>query len=96
MEPLHSRESPYWPRISLQHEEGPAHTKACMIREGRFKYVMRLYEPDQLYDLADDPFETRNLVDDERYAEDIARLKERLLSFFMETGDFVPPVMDKC
>lgn len=95
MEPLHGKESPYWPRISLQHEEGPAHTKACMVREGSLKYVMRLYEKDQLYDLAEDPSETCNLIDDARYAGDIARLKERLLSFYMETGDFVPPVMDK-
>lgn len=95
MEPEHGPESPYWPRISLQHEEGPAHTKACMVRMGSLKYVRRLYEHDQLYDLAHDPMELQNLVDDPSYAADLARLKDRLLAFYLETGDYVPPKMDK-
>ena len=30
MELDHGPNSPYWPRISTQHTEGPAHTKGCM------------------------------------------------------------------
>lgn len=95
MEPAHGPESPYWPRISAQHEEGPAHTKACMMRTERYKYVMRLYEEDQLYDMEEDPMETRNLIADSGLAQTVRAMRERMLSFYMETADFVPPVMDK-
>lgn len=90
MEPEHGPESPYWPRISLQHEEGPAHTKAVMARSGTLKYVLRLYEDDQLYDLERDPMELTNVVDDPAYAADARRLREAILTFFLETGDRVP------
>ena len=95
MEPEHGPESTYWPRISAQHEEGPAHTKAAMVRMGDLKYTMRLYEGDQLYDLAADPMETVNLVDDPAYADALAKLRARLLTFYMETADYVPPRFDK-
>ena len=95
MEPEHGPESPYWPRISAQHEEGPAHTKGAMVRMGNLKYVMRLYEGDQLYDLEVDPMELVNLVDDPAYAQSAAQLRDRLLRFYMETADYVPPKFDK-
>jgi len=80
----------YWPRISLQHGEGPEHTKAVMCRTKEHKYVRRLYESDELYDLRDDPMELDNRMDDPAYAEVAARLKDRMLTFFLETGDVVP------
>lgn len=95
MEPEHGPESPYWPRISTQHESDAAHTKGCMIRMGDLKYVMRLYEPDQLYDLANDPEELVNRIDDPAYADRLRELRGRMLRFYMETGDFVPTKMDK-
>ncbi len=45
----------YWPRIELQRGEGPEHTKATMCRTAEHKYVRRLYESDELYDLRKDP-----------------------------------------
>ena len=90
MEPEHTPQSPYWPRISLQHEEGGAHTKAVMARSGGLKYVLRLYEDDQLYDLERDPMELRNVVGDPAYAKDVGRLRASILTFFLETGDRVP------
>ena len=95
MEPEHGPESPYWPRISTQHESDAAHTKGCMIRMGDLKYIMRLYEPDQLYDLANDPEELVNRIDDPAYADRLRELRGRMLRFYMETGDFVPTKMDK-
>ncbi len=80
----------YWPRLSLQREEGPEHTKAVMCRTREFKYVRRLYEADELYDLRADPQELHNVADDAAYAPTLARMKERLLTFFLETGDVVP------
>ena len=80
----------YWPRLSLQREEGPEHTKAVMCRTREFKYVRRLYEADELYDLRADPRELCNVAGDAAYAPMLARMKERLLTFFLETGDVVP------
>lgn len=80
----------HWPRLSTQESEGPEHTKACMIRMGNLKYTMRLYEDDELYDLAQDPLETVNLVHCERYSEALQALRMRLLKRYMETCDTVP------
>ncbi len=80
----------YWPRVNLQQSEGPEHTKAVMCRTDRYKYVRRLYELDELYDLETDPHELNNRIDDPELSRVVAELKERMLTFFMETGDVVP------
>jgi arylsulfatase A-like enzyme len=41
----------YWPRLNVQVENDVAHTKAIMCRTVDHKYVRRLYEGDELYDL---------------------------------------------
>ena len=79
----------YWPRVGLQASEGPEHTKAVMCRTRRHKYVRRLYEQDELYDLVNDPQELRNQIDNPSYATVLAELKERLLTFYRETADVV-------
>jgi arylsulfatase A-like enzyme len=85
----------YWPRISWQIEEGPEHTKAIMCRTRDFKYVRRYYESDELYDLRADPFEQHNRVNDPALAATLAKLKDRLLTHYMETCDAVPHDTDK-
>lgn len=87
--------SPYWPRLSAQRSEGPEHTKAVMIRTEEHKYVRRLYESDELYDLSRDPMELENRIDDPALATELLRLKERMLTFFLETGDVVPHQTDR-
>jgi len=85
----------YWPRVNLQTSEGPEHTKAVMCRTKDYKYVRRLYESDELYDLRADPMELTNRIDDESLSEVLAGLKDRLLTFYLETGDVVPHDTDK-
>ena len=90
----------YSPRVSLQVKkvgEGAAlpHTKAAMCRTDRLKYVRRAYELDELYDLVNDPGETRNLIGDPAYREDEIELKERLLAWYMATCDVVPLQTDQ-
>jgi arylsulfatase A-like enzyme len=80
----------YWPRLRLQRSEGPEHTKAVMCRTQGFKYIRRLYESDELYDLRADPYELRNRVDDPSLIGVLTALKERLLTFYLETSDVVP------
>jgi len=81
--------------MKLQRSEGPEHTKAVMCRTDRYKYVRRLYEPDELYDLETDPGELSNRIDDPSLSGELSRLKERLLDFFLATGDVVPHDTDR-
>lgn len=90
MERGHDEDSVYWPRLSTQCSEGPEHTKAAMIRMGDYKYVMRLYEKDEFYNLKEDPKELHNCIDETKYQGDIAKMRTRLLEWYMETCDFVP------
>ena len=86
----------YWPRVGLQSVDSePYHSKAAMCRTQEYKYVKRLYEQDELYDLKHDPGETRNVIDDPAYASALLQLKEQLLAWYMETCDVVPHNTDK-
>ncbi len=80
----------YWPRMALQRREGPEHTKAIMVRTKQHKYVMRLYEQDELYDLEHDPQELHNRIADPSLAGLLSEMKEKLLRFYLETSDVVP------
>ncbi len=92
-----NKEGLYWPRGSLQSGEGDGfeYTKAAMIRTERYKYVHRLYEMDELYDLKNDPEELHNKINDLGMQSILYELKNRMLSFYLETGDVVPHKTDK-
>ncbi len=85
----------YYPRLLQQRSEGPEHTKAVMCRTHEYKYVRRLYETDELYDLRKDSQELNNLVDDPNYSQVLTMMNERLLNWYLETGDVVPFEADK-
>lgn len=85
----------YWPRVSLQNKEGDEHTKAVMCRTKDYKYVKRLYEKDELYDMTSDSQELINQIDNKKYAHILLNLKERLCDFYLETSDIVPHKTDK-
>jgi len=85
----------YWPRLVWQRQEGPEHTKAVMCRTKEWKYVRRLYESDELYDLRADPGEEHNRIDDAACAGVLAQLKDRMLTFYLETADVVPHDTDQ-
>lgn len=86
----------YYPRLSLQAiDDHPYHTKAAMCRTERFKYVKRLYEPDELYDLQQDPDELINRIADPTFAPVVQQLRERLLTWYMATVDTVPMQPDR-
>ena len=86
----------YWPRVGLQiTDEGPYHGKATMCRTKDLKYVRRLYEKDELYDLNKDPGEVSNVIDDPKYKDVLFNLKERMLTWYVETCDVVPFNLDR-
>jgi arylsulfatase A-like enzyme len=84
----------YWPRLRLQRSEGPEHTKAAMCRTHTYKYVRRLYESDELYELSTDREELDNRIDDPSLVGALALMKDRLLTFYLETSDVVPHETD--
>lgn len=84
----------YWPRVGLQ-DQLPEHTKAAMCRTQRHKYVRRMAEADELYDLQADPRELHNVAEDPRYAEVLAALRERMLDWYQRTCDVVPLEEDR-
>ena len=86
----------YSPRIRLQiTDTGPYHTKATMCRTSTHKYVKRLNEPDELYDLVADPLEEVNIAARPEAAASLASLKERMLTWYQETCDVVPRQTDR-
>lgn len=84
----------YWPRGEQQNQL-PQHTKAIMCRTRDYKYVQRLEEQDELYDLNADPAELNNRIADPSLAGVLTELKDRLLTHYLETCDVVPWEIDK-
>ena len=63
-----------------------------MIRTQRWKYVHRYPDgPNELYDLVNDPLETRNLVDEPAYAGRVSALRADLEAWY---DTYVDPRMD--
>ncbi len=88
-------DSLYWPYFKLNNCVGPHQTKSVMIRSKEFKYVMRLYEEDEFYDLINDPDEVDNKIKDCSYQKPIMDFRYSLLKFFLKTCDVVPFDLDE-
>ena len=73
----------------------PQHTKAVMIRNHHYKYVKRLYEKDEFYDLKSDPQERLNVIEQPEYKVIIDQFKVALSNFMLETCDQVPYQRDE-
>jgi len=58
-----------------------------MLRDRRFKYVWNPTDVDELYDLAADPWELRNLIGQSEYAETLRDMRQRLLARLTAQGD---------
>lgn len=84
------RENIYWSRPALQFTNPQVHGKAAMIRSKEWKYVRRLYDTDELYDLKNDPGEVNNLIGDPSLDCVRDELLAAMATWFLETGDQVP------
>ena len=73
--------------------DGP-HARATMIRMGNLKYTMRMHGKDELYDLSSDPDEIINQIDNPVYAQDILKMKLRMLEWYQQTADCIPSRKD--
>lgn len=85
----------YYPRMHFQQGGGIEHHKAAMCRTANFKYIRRMSEPDAFYDLANDPYEQHNLIDHPDWQGQINAHRLRMLQWYQETSDVVPPEMDE-
>ncbi len=83
----------YSVRKSLQAREDGTHTKATMIRDEKYKYIRRLYEKDEFYDLAIG--ESVNRIDDPAYHDEIVKKQMQMLTWYQETCDIVPQKEDQ-
>ena len=81
--------SPYYPRHHAQ-TDADAHAKGFMIRNHEFKYVSRVNDEDELYDLKADPKEMHNVISDQKYENVKLSMERQLLKHLMKTADVVP------
>lgn len=58
-----------------------------IVITSRYKYVAALYDKDELYDLQDDPFELRNLVDEPEHGVTARDLRRYIIDHMERTGD---------
>lgn len=87
--------SEYWPVQSVLIEGRPGSGKAAMCRTREHKYVHRLRESDELYDLQEDPMEGTNRINDPQLAPMLDQLRQRLMRWYLETTDVLPMDLDR-
>ncbi len=85
---------PYDVKTTLLHEQPELVGRAVAIRTNDWTYVYRTLEDDELYDRATDPAETTNIARDPRFADTTRDLRDRILSWLVETSDVVPRTRD--
>ena len=86
--------SPYYPRHFAQ-ADPTAHAKGFMIRTEDYKYVSRVNEADEFYDLMKDPKERHNVITDPQYSHVLFDMEKKLRLWLMRTTDIVPFDYDK-
>jgi arylsulfatase A-like enzyme len=72
--------------IEYNGNSGRGFESRALVR-GDWKYIVVHNDRDELYNLADDPAETRNLAADAAHSEVRSGLRNRLAAFMRETGD---------
>ncbi|MCX6633344.1 MAG: sulfatase [Candidatus Solibacter sp.] len=64
------------------------------LRGGRYKFIryQGIWDVDELYDMQEDPLESRNLIANEKYAGLIQQMRERLFDVLEHTGGMEIPL----
>ena len=64
------------------------------LRGDKFKFIryQGIWDLDELYDLEEDPLESRNLINNEKYKPIVNKMRERLFDILEETGGMNIPL----
>lgn len=81
---------PYDIKAGLQHEDTTLVGKAISLRDERYAYIYRLYEPAELYDRVADPHEMHNLAAESEHRDLVAKYEKEVLRWLVEGSDFLP------
>ena len=84
----------YYPKGRLQQSEPSSVSRTVMIRTLNYKLIYRTADVCELYHLAEDPQELRNVYE-ERHMRMRRRLESQLLAWYLHTSDVVPWDEDK-
>lgn len=68
--------------------------RAKMVVMGRYKYVWRVGGDHEFYDLGEDPNEIENRVDESRYRDAIAEMRDEMLRWMVRTETDFPRVTE--
>ncbi len=83
-----AKTSDYWAKMNAEADDH-AHAKGTMIRDDRYKYILRLNGEDEFYDLEKDPEEKINRINEKEYEAVILNMKLEMLRWYQETCDTV-------
>ncbi|EGY22595.1 hypothetical protein VD0002_g4914 [Verticillium dahliae] len=81
---------PYDIKAGLQHEDTSLVGKAISLRNERWAYIFRLYEPAELYDRDGDPHEMHNLAQEPQLKEVVDQLDRDVLHWLVKGSDLLP------
>jgi len=83
----------YAPKTDLQNERPETISRCASVRTTRYTYIARPGGQSELYDRAQDPGETRNLIDSHAHAPTREALQLRLMNWYINTTGV--PASDK-
>lgn len=81
----------YLMKQAALYAEPAINLRAKMVRDTRYKYIYRLDETEELYDLAKDSGELRNVASDPDYADTLDRMRRRMMKKLVEAETVDPP-----
>jgi arylsulfatase A-like enzyme len=82
---------PYDLKHGIEASDPVSAGKVAAVRTHAWTYVHRVHEPPELYDRQADPAETTNLAGDDVHRAALATMRDRLLSWQIETADVRGP-----
>ena len=85
----------YREKTHLPAKDPAVFAKTLMVRTNQYKYIYCPGEHHELYDLLNDPRETRNCAHDNAHASTCEDMREMLLHWLLDTVDTVPITWDK-
>ncbi|MBD3290528.1 sulfatase-like hydrolase/transferase [candidate division KSB1 bacterium] len=80
----------YYPKIELEVKYPETISRTTMIRNRKYKLVLRSNNQNELYDMHEDPLELANVIHKPEYEQIKQRLKDEMLDWYMRTSDVVP------